>query len=251
MIWNSDVISLLQNHRSIRKYLDKKVEQEKILQIIQSAQMAPTSSHVQAYSIIGVTDQSKKNKLAQLSGNQDHVANCGHFLVFCADLYRLEQVTKSEGVDITDNLENTEMFIVSTVDAALAAQNAAIAAESLGLGIVYIGGIRNNPADVCELLNLPPKVYPVFGMCIGYPDQTPSIKPRLPLEAVYYENQYKSFAETKPYMATYNQVIRDYYDSRTIGKKSETWTARMSAALQGKVRAHMKDFLHKQGFPLK
>src|SRR5690606_8683061 len=109
---------------------------EQVEKIISSAQMASTSSHVQAYTILGITDREKKKKLAEYAGNQAYVETCAHFLVFCADLHRLTKVVEKEGVDIRSHLEYTEMFIVGTVDAALAAQNAAIAAEALGLGVV-------------------------------------------------------------------------------------------------------------------
>lgn len=245
-----NVVSLLQNHRSIRKFTGRKVEKETITQIILAAQMASTSSHFQAYSIIGVTDQTKKDKLSELSGNA-HVSSCDHFLVFCADLHRIEKASEREGRNVTENLEYTENFIVATVDASLAAQNAAIAAESMGLGITYVGGIRNNPQGVSEILGLPQKVYPVFGMCVGYPDQDPDVKPRLPLESVYYENHYKSFEQIVPYLDSYNKIIEEYYLKRTNGTKGETWTDKVSDNLLQKARTHMKDFLANQGFPLK
>jgi FMN reductase (NADPH) len=126
----SNVIALLQNHRSIRKFTDQKISYEDLDQILYSAQMAATSSHVQAYSIIGVTDQEKKKQLAEWAGDQSYVESCAHFFVFCADLHRLGQVAKREAKDINDSLEYTEMFMVATIDASLAAQNAAVAAES-------------------------------------------------------------------------------------------------------------------------
>src|SRR5690606_31594133 len=88
----------------------------------------------------------------------------------------------------TDTVEN---FIVATVDTALAAQNAVIAAESLGLGAVYIGGLRNNIEQVSELLRLPELVYPLFGMCLGVPAQSPMTRPRLPLDSILHTDTYQ------------------------------------------------------------
>ena len=105
---------------------------------------ASTSSNIQAYSIIGITDPEKKKKLAELAGNQSYVEKNGHFFVFCADLYRHEIVGEMENSDVITSIESTEKFMVTLIDTALAAQNAAIAAESMGLGICYIGGIRNH-----------------------------------------------------------------------------------------------------------
>jgi nitroreductase len=245
------VLRLLQNHRSIRKFTEQKIPEETINQIILSAQMASTSSHVQAYTIIGVTDPELRRKLAEYSGKQSYVESCAHFLVFCADLNRLDYVTRRQGVDVTETLDTTEKFIVATVDAALAAQNAAIAAEANGLGIVYIGGIRNNSEQVATLLELPAKVYPVFGMCLGYPAQDPDLKPRLPMSCVYFENHYPDLETIADDLEQYDQRVRNYYIQRTKGKRQETWSEMMVKTLAIPIRTHMKSFLEKWGFPFK
>src|SRR5690606_25970500 len=128
----NESINLLKNHRSVRKFEDKLLSQEQIETIVSCAQSASTSSFIQAYSIIGVTDPAKKQKLAELAGGQNYVAENGHFFVFCADLYRHEILGKMENKEVSPSLESTEKFMVGMVDAALAAQNAAIAAESMG-----------------------------------------------------------------------------------------------------------------------
>ena len=97
--------------------------------------------------------------------------NNGHFFVFCADLYRHEIASEMENKDVSTSIESTEKFMVALIDAALAAQNAAVAAESLGLGICYIGGIRNHLDEVCELLKTPKRVVPLFGLAVGYPEK--------------------------------------------------------------------------------
>jgi FMN reductase (NADPH) len=245
-----EVFGLLQRHRSIRKFQDKPIPADILRQILTSAQMAPTSSHVQAYTIIGVTDQRKKELLAEYAGGQAYVATCAHFLVFCADLHRLERITEQAGVDARPALESTEKFIVATVDAALAAQNAAIAAEGAGLGIVYIGGIRNAPQEVSELLELPRKVYPVFGMCLGYPAQDPEVKPRLPLTVTYAENRYPDFEAVSGQIDDYDRDVQQYYLDRTKGKRDDTWTDMMSRLLARPSRTHMKSFLRNRGLPL-
>ncbi|GAA0382975.1 FMN reductase (NADPH) [Bacillus horti] len=248
---HNDIIHKIRQHQSIRKFTSEIVPEEHIRQIVASAQMASTSSNMQAFSIIGVTDKEKKRVLAELAGNQAYIEECSHFLVFCADTHRLKHSAEQEGVDITPALEHVEMFLVSTIDAALAAQNAALASEALGLGIVYIGGIRSRIAEVSEVLNLPDHVYPVFGMCIGYPDQSPGVKPRLPLEAVYFENEYQPFEQVKDKVAAYDQTMSQYYEARTAGKRTDTWSEMMSRSLKDPKRTHLKDFLAERGFLLK
>ncbi|NOV01261.1 oxygen-insensitive NADPH nitroreductase [Paenibacillus planticolens] len=238
----NEVIQLLQNHRSIRKFTDQPVTEAQLQAIIASAQAASTSSNMQAFSVIHVTDGDLKNQLAALAGNQAYVSECPLFLVWCADLHRYAQAAhRHADTPITGNAEN---LIIATVDAALAAQNAAIAAESLGLGVVYIGGLRNKPAEVSRLLGLPQLVYPVFGMCIGMPDQEPLQRPRLPLEAVYHENRYTDNEES---VSRYDETIRGYMNVRTGGKVDTTWSKEMAAKAL-RPREHMKAFLHSQGF---
>ncbi|MZQ84979.1 oxygen-insensitive NADPH nitroreductase [Paenibacillus sp. 5J-6] len=238
----NEIIQLLQNHRSIRKFTDQAVTVEQLKDILVSAQAASTSSNMQAYSVIHVSDSELKSQLAAFAGNQNYVSECPVFLVWCADLQRYSQASHQHAdTPISGNAEN---FIIATVDAALAAQNAAIAAESLGLGVVYIGGLRNKPAEVSQLLGLPQLVYPIFGMCIGVPDQEPLQRPRLPLEAVYHENRYTDNEEA---VRQYDETIRDYMNVRTGGKVDTTWSKEMAGKAL-RPREHMKAFLNSQGF---
>lgn len=239
----NETIRLLQNHRSIRRYAPRPIPDEMVEAIIRSAQAASTSSYVQAYTIIGVTDPAKKKALAELSGNA-HVETCPLFLVFCADLRRLCVAAARHGVEA--QVEGTEPFLVATVDAALAAQNAAIAAESLGLGICYIGGIRNRIAEVCQLLEIPRLVYPVFGMTVGFPADEPGKKPRLPLEAVFHRERYEP--ERDRHLDAYDETVRRYYTERTGGQRTHGWTEYIAELLKEPRRTHMLDFLRRQGF---
>jgi len=143
----------------------------------------------------------------------------------------------------------TEHFIIATVDVALFAQNCAVAAESLGLGICYIGGLRNNPKEVSDLLQLPDNVYPVFGFCLGYPEQDPEIKPRLPISAVLMQDAYDETV-LQAGIDTYDEHIREYYRSRTGGKKDSCWSEEMRALVGKESRPHMRGFLETKGFTM-
>ena len=143
-----------------------------------------------------------------------------------------------------------EQFVTATVDAALLAQNVLLAAESLGLGGVFIGGIRNDPQTVCDLLEIPDQAYPVFGMCLGWPAHDPPPKPRLPVEAVLYEEVYPA-THDRNVLDEYDRITNHYYLNRNSNLRDETWTRQM-AGFMGKVfRPHMKEFLEKKGFFLK
>jgi len=235
-------IDFLQTHRSIRKYSSEKIAPELLQNIFAAGQSAASSSFVQAYSVIRISDSAIREKLAELAGNQGYIQTCAEFLVCCADLRRNKKVCES--LDGDSEPSYVEQLIVATVDTALMAQNMVVAAESEGLGICYIGGIRNNIGDVTELLAIPKYVYPVFGLCLGYPDQDPEPKPRLPQSACFMENRY---VETKPEdIERYDQQLSRYYMKRTDNKKSSTWSDEIRGHFTLKTRPHMLEFLHKQ-----
>ncbi len=184
----NEIIKFLNSHASVRQFTEKEITEDEENIIIYTAQRSPTSSNLQAYSIIGVRDDFKKTKLSKLCGNQKHVEQSSLFLVFCADLHRLAKINKGKGYSYTGDY--TELFIVATVDAALVADRALMAAQALGYGGVMVGGIRNKIEEVADLLNLPELTYPLMGMSLGEPIDTPKIKPRLHKDAIYQKEKY-------------------------------------------------------------
>jgi len=248
----NEVITTILNHRSIRHFKDKQLSDEQIKTIVACAQAASTSSFIQAYSIIGIKDKEKKRKLAEIAGNQEYVAENGHLFVFCADLSRHELIGEMEGKNVVASIESTEKFMVALIDATLAGQNAAIAAESMGLGICYIGGIRNKLEDVKGLLKTPDRVIPLFGMTVGYPEKINDQKPRLPFEHVYHEEEYEQDQDVYlRQLKEYNQVISNYYEERTSGKRKDTWTEQMANMLEKQSRMYMKGFVQKNMMDLR
>lgn len=243
----NEVIDLLMRHRSIRKFTKQKLTEEQLRSIIAAGQHASTSSNMQAYSVIRITDRQLREKFVELSGKQQHVADAAEFLVWCADLSRIYHATKDKLSASNDHIELTENFIVSTVDAALAAQNSAIAAESMGLGILYVGGIRNDIAEASKLLQLPSYVYPLFGMCIGYPAEEPLHRPRLPIHAVLHENGYTAEKQQSA-IEQYDLAMKEYVNKRSFGKQSFTWSDAMLKRLEDKQRENIMPFLKSRGF---
>lgn len=241
-------IELLQSHRSIRKFTDQTLEQNTVDELVRCGQAAATSSNVQAVTVVQVHDKAKRETLAELAGGQPYVAASGAFLVYCADLNRPRFACERQGGEFSPGM--TEHFIIATVDVALAAQNTVIAAESMGLGICYIGGLRNKPAEVSELLALPEHVYPVFGLCLGYPDQDPEVKPRMPLKGVLMHDQYDASVFDEA-LTDYDETVSEYYKTRTSGKKDSTWSQEMRALVGKESRPHMNGFLKSRSFLLK
>lgn len=244
----NDVIALLKSHRSIRKFTPQPIAEELFKELIEAGQGAATSSFLQATTIIRVRNADSRQQLARLAGNQAYVASAAEFLVFCADLKRAGNFCHEYGKPFAGDY--TEHFIIATVDVALMAQSLVVAAESAGLGICYIGGIRNNPAPVSELLQLPRGVYPVFGLCLGYPDQNPEIKPRLPLPVVVKDEVYDESGDREA-IGIYDEQVREYYRTRTGGGHGTSWSEQVSILLAEKCRPHMRQFLADQGFTFK
>jgi FMN reductase (NADPH) len=240
-----DVLELMKNHRSVRKFKDEKISIETVKQIIHAAQHAASSSFVQAYSLIFVTDQKKKEALARLTKNEDQIKNAPVFLLFCADMKRLEYACLKQGVMI--NHDTFENFLVSVVDTTLFAQNTALAAESLGYGICYIGGVRNNPELISEIVELPDKTFPLFGMTMGIPDETQWVKPRLPVEAIIHENAYNE-KKYKDIINSYDNELADYYHTRLSNNKKVNWSKTMSDFLSEPRRKHLRNFIASKGF---
>lgn len=224
----NNTIETILNHRSIRKFKDQPLSNEEIHTLVSAAQHASTSSFVMAYTIIGVTDPEIKAELRKVSG-QKWVENNGHLFVFCGDLHRVQdRIDEQDAGDLQLNLESTEQFIVTIVDASLAAENMAVAAESLGMGICFLGSLRNDINRVNELLQLPDHVIPLFGLAVGYPNHDPEVKPRMPFEAVYHENKYKPIEEQSKVLDQYDEELKAYYENRSFNQKLDTWSKQMT-----------------------
>ncbi|AJR08120.1 oxygen-insensitive NADPH nitroreductase [Photobacterium gaetbulicola] len=239
----NQTIDTILHHRSIRKFTAEPISENLRTTILDCAIAASSSSFIQCVSIIRVTDCEKRLLLAEYAGGQEYVASAAEFFVFCADYNRHQQIYPDA------KLGFTEQTLIGAVDAALMAQNALLAAESLGLGGVYIGGLRNNPDKVAALLSLPLHVLPLFGLCLGYPAQSPEAKPRLPRSAVVHENNYTPLDMDT--LARYDQHVRQYYLNRTGGNKDMSWSEQISGTLNKEARPFMKKFIEGQGFSLK
>jgi FMN reductase (NADPH) len=244
----NDTIQTMQNHRSIRKFKNIPLTQEQIDLIVQSAQMAPTSFHSQPFTIIGITDPDLKKKLAEQSGNWDAISQCGYFFVFCLDLYRIMATARPEEKEkMKRNLSSSVFFAQSTLSAGIALQNANLAAESMGLGTVIIGGINRALPDLDEWLDLPEYVIPLAGLAVGVPNENPEQKPRLPQDAVFFENQYDQHLKEK--VKRYDQETEEYYRNRTDNKKTTNWSQKMIDQLsQDLPLGFYSQYLKQKGF---
>jgi nitroreductase len=240
------VIDVQSKHVTIRMFTDAPLDEEMLNTILEAGRRAPTSSNMQAYSVIVVKDPQVKKQLAVLAGNQKHVETCPVFLAFCADLHRLDETCAMHEVEMSNNLET---FLISTVDASLVGMSVQTAAESFGLGAVMIGALRNSPKKVADLLGLPRSVYVVFGMCLGWPDKTniPPQKPRLPKEVVIHHEQYNN-DNIASSIEQYDQDLASHYESLGKNLSRSAWSGPLSKNLARPLRPEGIVLLREMGF---
>lgn len=237
----SETIEVLHNRVSIRKYSDEPVTEAQVEAILRASFRAPTSSNIQAYSVIVVRDPATKAKLAELTGNQRHVAECPVYLQFCADLTRMEAAMKRHGHDMENN--NLEYGLVASIDAALVGMSAYLVADSLGIKGLMIGAVRNRPDEVGKLLGMPRRVYPVFGMCLGWPAEAPKQKPRMDLDlTVFYEKYDTESLDEK--LDRYDAELAAHYDAVGKATTRDSWThdidEKFAQPRRDKLRAQLK-----------
>ncbi len=242
-------IEIIKNHRSIRQYLDKDVSDELVDEIVKSAQAMPNSINGQQTTVIVVKDKKMKEKLAELVGNQDYVAKAPVFLIFVMDFYRTFLAGEKTGSKqvIHQDVEGIE---AGSVDAGIALGASIIAAESLGLGIVPIGGIRKNAEEVIELLGLPKYTFPMVGLVVGYPADQSHKKPRIPFDSFRHNEIYDTKA-VEDSIDPYDDKMSAYL--REIGRYEQegNWSTLTSKVYQSVYYPKVKDAMDKQGFKTK
>ncbi|KAJ3521554.1 hypothetical protein NM208_g13239 [Fusarium decemcellulare] len=228
--WNPTISRLLE-HVSVRHFLrDDRLPDGTLNTLMAAAQSASTGSMLQSWSVVAVTDPDRKSRVAMLCGDQDFIHQAPLFLLFSADLGRLADASDRHGYP-----------------------NATIAAESLGLGMCYVGGARNNARDLADYLNLPHRVVGLFGMAVGKADPAylNSRKPRLPMNEVVHQDTWKSEDRAKR-IVKYESTLKTHYHRQ--GKPERPpWTCLLadfvsSSDLDG--RGRMRDVLDEQGFGL-
>ena len=215
----TETIKLMKAHKSVRRFKEQVLPQEDLTEILTAAQMASSWKNFQSYSVIVVRSQEKKDALYELVP-QEAIRQSAVFLLFVGDLNRAEKGARIH----TDSFQpqGVEGLLISSVDAALADQNALLAAESLGYGGVIIGLVRYKSEEVAELFNLPDYTYPVFGMALGVPNEEHEVKPRLPLNQVVFEEEYQE--QTVDVIEAYDRVQADYAGARA----TTSWSQRLA-----------------------
>ncbi len=225
-----DALAPFLQHRSIRKFKPDPIPDALMMGLIAAAQSASTSSNLQLWTAISVDEPTRREQIAQLCGNQNQVRHAARFLAFFADHHRILEAAKAVGEPCA-GADFEEFYIMAIIDAALAAERLVCAAESIGLGICYIGALRNDPPAIQALLNTPNQTVGLFGLCLGWPEEpnTAHIKPRLRPEAVWHKETY---GETLALTQEYDRRMQTFYESE--GMQGEvTWSMRSGKRMNG------------------
>jgi len=238
-------------HRSIRAYKEQAIPEETVRMILEVANHTSTSNGMQHASIIRVRDPEKKQAISEIC-KQKYVNATAEYWIFIVDCYRNAKIAEANGL-VADSARDMDRFFQGFTDAAIQAQNAAVAIESLGLGCVFFGSILNDAAALIEVLNLPELTFPVLGLGFGYPNQSPQLKPRMPVELKVFENEYSAPDDYKESLAGYDEVMKSYYDLRNTNRKSETFSEQVVKQLSTPIekRADIVNVIVSQGFDLK
>ena len=248
-VLTSDTIRTLHHRVSVRKYTPEPVTEATVEAILQAAFRAPTSSNIQSYSVVVVRDADIKKRLSAVTGNQRHVVETDVFLGFCADLTRIDHAIRAKGHVFAEN--NLELGVVSTIDAALVGMSAYLAAESLGLGGVMIGAIRNDATETAGILELPHHVYCVFGLCLGWPAESPQQKPRMDYAQLVHYERYGNLRDSRSMVegiAAYDAVLAAHYASTGKVTTPDSWTHETGSKMGQHPRERLRAELKERGF---
>ncbi|MFI8527615.1 nitroreductase family protein [Promicromonospora sukumoe] len=234
IIWNEQVEHLI-GHRSQRAFLPDPVTDAQVATIVAAAQSASSSSNQHLWSVIAVTDNDTKAKLAEFTQGPsmggkgyDFVGQAPMVLLWVADMSRNQAISTAAGAE-ADFVDYLDAFLMAGVDTSLAAQNGLVAAQSIGLGGVYLGSMRNRSRELADLMGLPNYAYVVFGMAIGTPDpdQIGSMRPRPPQHVVLHHERYDA-DQTTEWIDDYEAAFREFRTE--AGLREKTWADAVATA---------------------
>lgn len=258
IIWTPQVEALL-SHKSVRTFLPEALPDGAIETMVAAAQSASNSSALNQWSLVAVTDPALKQQISDTVAHSvpvDHIPwieEAPALLLWVADLSRGAGITQDAGKEpvVFDYLDS---FLMSSIDAALAAQNAAVAAESIGLGIVYLGVMRNIAKQVADIINLPEYSFVTFGMAVGLPDsaRTSSVRPRPAQPMVLHYNQYEQ-GRYRQYLENYETAYQAFRRRQNMSDKTWTGSVVGSATSMDYLggRSALREMVVQRGFKLK
>ena len=212
----NEIIKSLYERKSMRVYEDRPIPENMKDMILEAAFQAPSAGCQQLYTILDVTDQKLKEELSETCDHQPFIARAPMVLVFCADCKKWYDTYLAAG--LSPRKPGAGDLMLAVTDAAIAAQNAVTAAESLGIGSCYIGDIMENCEEQRRLLNLPDYVFPAVMLVFGWPTEQQKQRPkpeRFDRKHMVHTNTYRCMDQTE---------LREMFHKRCKEKSFEQWT---------------------------
>lgn len=251
-----DGVKALLNRRVIRKYKTGPISEQTMALLLSAAQSAPTKSNLQQYSIVIIGDPEVRNTVAELVPSMPWVKNAPVIAIFLGDVRRIRKLAEIRGHTYQNN--NADTFMNAAVDAALAMQCFITAADHLGLGTCPISYVRNRIDDLAEILDLPDGVFPISGLCVGYPDDAGYVSMRLPQKVVVHQDLYndddletdvKDYDDRNHKRFALTPTKQRHTDKYGVLEKC-TWSENVARQLSLPERAGFADYLKRKGINL-
>lgn len=214
------MLDQLNQHRTIRKYSNETIAPELLNQLLETTCRTSNTGNMQVYSIVVTTDSTIKEQLSPAHFNQPMVKQAPVVLTFCADFNRFSQWCDQRQAE--PGYDNFQSFIAAAIDASIAAQTFCIAAESVGLGICYLGTTTYNAKEIIDVLKLPKLVVPITTITVGYPEIIPEQTDRLPLSAVVHKEIYHEFTTSDIDQLYAEKENRQFYKDFVAENNKET-----------------------------
>ena len=251
-----DGVKALLNRRVIRKYKTGPISEQTMALLLSAAQSAPTKSNLQQYSIVIIRDPEVRSAIAELVPSMPWVKNAPVIAIFLGDVRRIRKLAEIRGHTYQNN--NADTFMNAAVDAALAMQCFITAADHLGLGTCPISYVRNRIDDLAEILDLPDGVFPISGLCVGYPDDAGYVSMRLPQKVVVHQDLYndddletdvKDYDDRNHKRFALTPTKQRHTDKYGVLEKC-TWSENVARQLSLPERAGFADYLKRKGINL-
>lgn len=242
---SNPVMECLLTHSSDRSYKSDPIDDTVLMQVLKAGHRAPTSCNSQQISVIVVKNPETKKQIAELAYHQPYIIQCPVFLVICGDLRKANMAIQKQASKSEAMTETLEGFAQICVDSGIALQAMMLAARSFDLGVVPIGAIRADLSTLSKLLNLPPRVVPVLGMCLGHVEKHAPLKPRMDFSTFAHMEKYTLEDEVlSKTVEDYDQVLMDHWNKvarQNGGTYSQSMTELFANPWYPNLRSELKE----------
>ncbi len=230
--YSNPTLELLLARASCRSFAGRPIPEDVLRSVLEAGVHAPTAGNLQPYSIIKIENVENRQRLTQLCGRQPFIAGAPVGLLFCIDWHRTQRWTQFEIAPYTA-ASSFRCFWLAFQDTVIAAQNICTAADSVGLGSVYVGMVMECFSELHEMMNLPNGVLPVVLLCLGYPAKKADPARKLGIDVVVHDETYREIDD---------EELADAFDEKYRGREREITQNRLDKIYQVCLEVHGEEF---------